>query len=421
MITLILLMAFCLFHQDVLPEKVDETPEYETGHPYKGWKEGELDIHHIYTGRGESSFLLFPDGTSLLIDAGDRFPGDYSKMCKALPDNSRQPGEWIARYIKKVNPFKNRVDYLLVSHFHSDHIGNINNNALVTKGRKPNYILSGIAEVGEYVDFNYLLDRGWPEYDYPKAIEGPEFENYKAFLEWKIKNNSLNPLDFKAGEIDQIQLQKNRRAYSSLFHVQNLVENGVVWDAQRKEYIRYFDKNKLNTVKSINENTTSIGIKITYGPFSYFTAGDLSGNLLNEAGNPVNVEEEVGKIAGPVNVCKANHHAFKDALTTGFLENIKASVFIVPVWDFEHIQESVLERIFSVPMGSKERFVFFTNLPDERKSVTSDMRWRQNVSPDDGHVVVKVLNGGTRYKIYVLSAEDEELMVKKIFGPFNSE
>ena len=30
----------------------------EVGKVYQGWKEGEVDIHHIYTGRGESSFLI---------------------------------------------------------------------------------------------------------------------------------------------------------------------------------------------------------------------------------------------------------------------------------------------------------------------------------------------------------------------------
>ncbi len=34
------------------------------------WKPGILDIHHINTGRGNSSLAICPDGTSILIDAG---------------------------------------------------------------------------------------------------------------------------------------------------------------------------------------------------------------------------------------------------------------------------------------------------------------------------------------------------------------
>ena len=35
--------------------------EDQVGKPYQGWHPGEMDIHHIYTGRGEANFLRFFD------------------------------------------------------------------------------------------------------------------------------------------------------------------------------------------------------------------------------------------------------------------------------------------------------------------------------------------------------------------------
>ena len=64
---------------------------------YKGWKKGELDIHFIYTGRGEAVFYIFPDGTSMLVDAGDHQAS--VPMTDPKPDLSRRGGEWVARYI----------------------------------------------------------------------------------------------------------------------------------------------------------------------------------------------------------------------------------------------------------------------------------------------------------------------------------
>ena len=49
-------------------------PKNEVGKPYKGWRPGEFDIHHIHTGMGEANFFIMPDGTSMLIDAGDLGP-----------------------------------------------------------------------------------------------------------------------------------------------------------------------------------------------------------------------------------------------------------------------------------------------------------------------------------------------------------
>ena len=43
----------------------------EVGKPWRGWKEGEFQIHFIYTGVAESMFLIFPDGTTMLLDCGD--------------------------------------------------------------------------------------------------------------------------------------------------------------------------------------------------------------------------------------------------------------------------------------------------------------------------------------------------------------
>jgi hypothetical protein len=37
---------------------------------WQPWREGYLDIHHISTGSGNATFMVFPDGTTLLFDAG---------------------------------------------------------------------------------------------------------------------------------------------------------------------------------------------------------------------------------------------------------------------------------------------------------------------------------------------------------------
>ena len=46
-------------------------PATEIGKPLPKWQEGYLDIHHINSARGECTFYILPDGTTMLVDAGE--------------------------------------------------------------------------------------------------------------------------------------------------------------------------------------------------------------------------------------------------------------------------------------------------------------------------------------------------------------
>lgn len=390
----------------------------EIGHSYSGWQEGEMDIHHIYTGRGEANFFIFPDGTSMLVDAGDWDPSDYPKMCKALPDTSRRAGEWIARYVEKVNPSDKKVDYLMVSHFHNDHIGDATNPARQTNGRHPDYILTGIAETGEKLYFKKIIDRGWPYYDYIFPPYDRDIENYRSFLNYTIEQKQTVVEAFEVGRSDQIVLKNKPDVYQGTFSVQNLVANGKVWNGDNIGITSYYELNPENKSDWQNENSKSIGICISYGPFRYFTAGDLSGKLKDAEQKWVDIEEKVAEACGPVDVCKANHHAYLDAMTDSFIRHIQAKNYIIPVWDYEHIQPTVIERMLSQSLYPGQRMIFPTHLPDALHEKYGKEEWMKSVCQENGHVVVKVFDQGRQYKIYILSAENEENTVKAIYGPF---
>lgn len=158
------------------------SPKEQVGEPYRGWKSGELDIHFIYTGRGESIFHIFPDATTMLVDAGDYQAS--VPMTDPKPDLSRKAGEWISRYIERVNPSGHEIDYLMISHFHDDHTGDVSIDAPITQGRTEDYKLIGVAEVGETMRFKNIIDRGYPNYDYPVKIGDQHTDNYLKFARY---------------------------------------------------------------------------------------------------------------------------------------------------------------------------------------------------------------------------------------------
>jgi hypothetical protein len=396
----------------------------ERGKHYPRWQEGEMEIHHIYTGRGEQSFLIFPDGTSMLIDSGDFDPPSPEvfnfkdmKMCDPLPDASRRAGEWIARYVLDVNPAGKHVDYLMVSHFHNDHVGDAQNRAVHTVGRSPDYVLSGIPETGEYLDFDIAVDRGWPDYNYPEPMGDMDncVENYRAFLAWKIKTANLRAEAAGIGSKDQFVLRKDPRRYQGIFEIRTLAANGKIWTGTGADTVNYFDLNPKNIEKGNNENYKSIVLKISFGPFKYYTGGDFNEDLFDSRGNLVNIEEEVGKACGPVNVCKVNHHSFIDSMSEGFVRNVKARAYIIPVWDYLHIQPSTMTNMTNRSLYPESRGIFPTNIPNVVREEYKNEPWMGSVCPVQGHIVIKVTEDGRKYRIYILKAEDEGRRVKAVY------
>lgn len=382
------------------------------GDRYPGWQNGEFDIHHIQTGRGESSFLIFPDGTSLLIDAGDYV---YEKSVPATPDTSRPPGEWIARYISQVNPRGSEVDYLVISHFHNDHTGDYSK----ATGFNHGYALAGVTLVGEYIRFKHVYDRGWPNYDYPLPIDDPDVTNYRKFLAYQTETNRLKIEPFQVGSDRQIRLQYDSVHYPS-FQVRNIAANGELWTGKGMETNRFYDANPENLTIWPNENTKSIVLRLTYGPFRYYTGGDVTGKLLDSDGNDIGYEGRIGAVCGPVDVCKVNHHGFSDGMSNAFVRAVNAPHYILPVWDFWHIQPSVMTRMINNPNGGDTCRIFATSVPDTLRKQYENEPFMKQLMPETGHIVIKVLNGGDQYKIYVLDNHDESQTIKAIYGPYQA-
>ena len=62
--------AACKDDPYVRPDIPDPAKTTETvGQPLSAWTEGMLDIHFINTTTGECTFIIFPDGTQMLVDA----------------------------------------------------------------------------------------------------------------------------------------------------------------------------------------------------------------------------------------------------------------------------------------------------------------------------------------------------------------
>jgi len=387
------------------------------------WEPGMLDIHEISTGRGSSTFFIFPDGTTMLYDAGEFTETDQEwripRYVEARPDESRLPSEWIVRYIDRVLqglPVPARkIDYAMPSHFHWDHMGQVTDNT--PKSEKGNYLLTGITRVGDRFPIRTVLDRGWPDYDYPTSSDDRTLRNYRDFLEWHMENNDMQVERFQPGHNDQIILRHEPKEYPG-FEVRNIAANGEVWTGVGSVTRSHFPP--LETLERGNyphENICSLALRLSYGRFDYFTGGDIAG--ITFAGQPewYDLETPVAKAVGPVEVSVLNHHGYLDSQNAFFVRTLRPLAWIIPVWDSAHPSPTVYRRLQSEHLYPGPRDIFATAMHDANRLVVVGL---DRLASDRGHVVVRVAPGGDSFRIYVLDNADEEMRITSIHGPYKS-
>ena len=187
----------------------------EVGKAWKGWKKGQFQIHLIYTGVSESMFLIFPDGTTMLLDCGDHNAVGRGKLAvPVLPNPDRHAGEWISRYVRRVNPQKDYVDYMMLTHYHSDHGGNNKFYARKETRDGKDYYLSGFSQAAEYLTFGKAFDRCWPDYNDPLPLTqeaADAFEHMKDFYDYMLAHKKMEIEKFCLGETNQIAMKKTLR------------------------------------------------------------------------------------------------------------------------------------------------------------------------------------------------------------------
>ena len=366
---------------------------------YPGWAQGELDIHFIHTGVGEQSFFIFPDGTTMLLDCGDTHHEKYMKDVPPMPSAGKCGGEWVSRYIQRQIPGR-EIDYLMVSHWHGDHIGDPSlgcwRNA---KGEQ----FCGITAVADDFRFKHYFDHQFPHPG--QYAQDPDRQAYALFQDWltKAREAGMDARPFRVGAINQIRLQRNAAQYPE-FSIRNLCANAVLWDGGNG-VIDYGAEHVKSGHRTINENRLSSAIRIDYGNFSYYSGGDNELHLYDAKGMPFNWEERIGRVCGPVDVAKTNHHAGTYAMSPGFCAAVRPRVWLSSVWQAHMVDHHSLQSMCSRNLYPDERYVCFGYVAETVKDVAKV--YGNDIAPA-GHAVVKVAPGGANYKVYTLDATTED-------------
>lgn len=396
------------------------------------WSKGYFYIHHISTGRGNATYLVFPDGTTMLIDAGEADPkfAEIVRPLKAFPprpDGLHSAAYWIADYIRQFAPAGRpvKLDYALITHFHTDHMGTITPDKPMS--RTGAYRLAGITEVADLVPIDTLIDRAAPTYDYPvdlRKCAGPgglpgsnglSLANYLNFAEYRMKHGQA-VVGLKPGALDQIKL--GQVAAFPNFHIRNVASSGIIWTGARDETQYYIPKGAV-TDCSFDENPFSNVLTFAYGRFKYYSGGDIPGVPNYTQPWWRDVETPVSAVVGPVDVMLLDHHGNRDTVNENILRNQAPRVMVLENWLSPQPGEEVVTRMASKGLYPGPRDAFSVGMaPESRAAIGPIMD--SVFKSYNGHVVIRVAPGGGQYEVYVLNDTDQRREVVKRFGPYQS-
>jgi competence protein ComEC len=245
-----------------------------------------LDIYFIDVEGGQSTLLVTPGKQSFLIDTGwpgsgksDSKPGDPSRARDAnrIVAAARDAG------IKQ-------IDYLLITHFHTDHDG-------------------GVVELAQLMPVRHFVDHGTlPEESKRDAATKDAFEAYVAI---RPEANHIEP---RPG--DRLPLKG--------------IDATIVTSAASTITQPVAGAGEVNPVCSRSappageqfENPRSTGVLVTFGKFRFLDVGDLTGQPLFNLACPKS-------LIGPVDVYLVAHHGSADASDPATFAGFKPRVAIM--------------------------------------------------------------------------------------------
>ncbi len=374
--------------------------------PLPPWREGELDIHFINSARGECVFFILPDGTTLLVDCGEipENPASRWPQVERKPLSGESAHEVAARYVRHFHPGGSAasLDYMLVTHFHVDHMGESAS--------------TGVVALYDLVPFDRLIDRGYPDYGAALALatRTGKIDHYVNFVADKVENNGLKAERFEIGRSDQIALLHNPGAYPD-FQIFNYARDGKIWQAG-KEIDLYDGK--------VAENGASCCFLLRYGDFTFLSCGDAGANSRVE----IPLAREIGH---PIVAMKANHHFSWNTHAPESLSILRPQVLVGENFMAHQPWIPVLEDIWAASPQTK---IYTTNLcpvnyqhedlvrakEDHGGAGITDARYaaaRERLAAHNGHVVIRVAPGGERYTVFVLDDTDFAYRIRKADGP----
>ena len=246
-----------------------------------------LDIYFIDVEGGQSTLLVTPAGQTLLVDAGFPSTGTFDSR-PGDPAAARDP-QRIQAVAKLAGV--TRIDYLLVTHFHGDHVG-------------------GVPELAQLIPIDTFIDHGGVNED--AEIVAGTHAMYEAYAPVRAKGRHLEPRPGDRLPLVGVDATIVSAATATLAAPLAGAKAGP---------------NRACTppgipAQELTENPRSTGFLLQFGKFRFLDVGDLTGAPLFGLACP-------SDRLGPIDVYLVAHHGGADAADRSTFEAIRPRVAIL--------------------------------------------------------------------------------------------
>ena len=310
-ITLLTLLP--LFHGAGCTLPTDKPPE---GYPTADLNEATRIIH-FNVGQADA-MLLIHRGQSVLFDCGSPLE-DPERVMKVIP----------SRLISLTG--KRHIDYVVISHYHQDHLGNPGRGGPKTR-RSGLYSLLDDANI----TVGTLIDRGRWALGNPSAT----YKKYhRATQRWLSERKVKEHRTVKTG--DSLELDRDLRITFVAASGNGLFE---------ELYVRYSD---FLQEYPPSENDFSLAAVVELGDFELFVGGDLTGeNIVRRFGpngtSYNDIESWIAADVGAVEMYRVNHHGSGHSSNPCFVDHLEPRVSIISSGHhnrYGHPADDVMERL----------------------------------------------------------------------------
>jgi beta-lactamase superfamily II metal-dependent hydrolase len=229
-----------------------------------------LDVYFVDVEGGQATLIVSPSGESLLIDTG--WPGFDGRDAGRIDAAMKQAG--VAR-----------IDYLLITHFHTDHVG-------------------GVAQLAAKVPIGTFVDHG-------PTVENTADANYTAYLEARKRGKHLQ---VKPGDTIPVAGLKVTVVTSAGESIRSPLSGAASPNALCAAHKPLPD--------DPSENAQSVGVVIAHGAFRMVDLGDLTWNKEHALACP-------SSLIGPVDLYLTTHHGAQNSGPAALVHALKPRVAIM--------------------------------------------------------------------------------------------